>query len=978
MIGTTLAHYRILAELGRGGMGVVYRAHDEKLDRHVALKVLGAHLVNDDRARERFVQEARSAAMLRHDNICDVYDIQETQDGSICIVMPIYDGVSLDSLCGTDAVDADTAVAYLRQIAEGLGAAHDKGLVHRDIKPGNLMVTADGRIRILDFGLAKLTGRKNLTESRTSVGTLAYMSPEQVKGLAVDARTDLWSLGVVMYELLTGARPFEGEYEAATVYNIVNQEPDLDRPTIPDELKPLLRDLLRKNPDERITSARELVRRMSSPSDRSVDGGRPEADRVHRTPTRMVVSAFGLVLILVLIGIGVARYLDSGARTGSDASPQGNLRVVVLPFTTHGSDDSAYMTDAVAKLLSTSLDGLAGLTTVSSHALLAYPGLHESTALSEDLALEAASHFGAGLLVMGDVLEAGDRFRIEASLLSSSDPSAAPVTANVTTGPEDLFSAVDQLATLLVAEREAVTGSERTRTAAQTTSSLEALRAYVEGERAFRSGSYLPAVEAFSRAVDADTAFALAFYRLSMTEERLAWAEASRISAEAAYRHADRLSTREREFLEAVVALRRGETSRAEQMLRSHLRIYPDDAEAWYQLGEILFHGEPLKGGSISSAREPLERALEYDPGDLGALYHLVRIAINENDTDRIDAYASRFVELSPGGERTLELRGLQAVSRRDSLAFASIVEEMRNSPDPFLPIASWSIAVFGRDPASAESIARLMTGADRPAEIRGHGHLELAYLALAQGRGLEARRELETAGAMGNPDAEEAGAWFAVLPFVDSSELELRDYRDAIRSRRGTVVLESNRPSSFFSAHNGIHDILGLYLEGVIAVLQGDVSDSERLADELDRTPGTDGQRSLARQLARGLRARIAAESGDIDSALRLLLEHEIEGWYELTFVSPFYSGSLERFLLAELLVREGRLEEALPWYEGLRENTIAGLVFSGPALLREAMIHNRAGRTVDEQAARDRFEQLWSSADAELRASVVSAYGR
>jgi tetratricopeptide (TPR) repeat protein len=684
---------------------------------------------------------------------------------------------------------------------------------------------------------------------------------------------------------------------------------------------------------------------------------------------------------IILCGLGLAGWwLRPGEAPGGSAALEtgGENVVVVLPFTVLGSEESQYLSDAVARLLSTSIDGTAGLRVVSSHALMGYPGLNSGDAVGQGLAREVAEHFGAGFWLVGDVLEAGDSLRIEATLVNRLDPDTAPVSAKVTAGIDDLFSSVDQLAALLVAEREAGEGSERTRIAAITTSSMEALRAYIEGERAFRAGSYLPAVDAFNRAVEADAEFALAWYRLSMTEERLAWAGASQRSAEAAWQNTQRLPAREREFLEAIVALRRGNTSEAEQMLRNYVRAHPDDPEAWYQLGEILFHGEPLRGGSMTAAREPLEHALFYDPGDLGALYHLVRISIKDGDAARMDSLTDRFLALSPSGGRTLELRALQAAGRSDRAAFETIVQEMRASPDPFLPIAVWSIGVFGQDLAGAEEAARLMAGNDRPKLVRGAGHLQLAYLALAQGRYGETRKQLDQAQQLGDPDAAEARAWLATLPFIPSSVEETESLRGELEAAFGQPSVESPNPSSFFSAQNGVHDLVKLYLQGILASRSGDGEEAIRIATDLENRGATENARGFSRQLAAGVKAQEAFRSGDPAQALNLLSNLEIEGWYELTFVSPYYSGALERFTLAELLVESGRQEEALAWYQGLRENSTAELVFTGPALLREAAIHRQAGREELAGQQTDRFRELWASADPELREAVVARYGQ
>lgn len=697
-------------------------------------------------------------------------------------------------------------------------------------------------------------------------------------------------------------------------------------------------------------------------------------------PPRWVSLRTGVVAsALVIVGVGVGWILRPHVSHSGPSAPNGASEnvVVVLPFTVLGSPKASYLSDAVARLLSSSLDGVAGLRTVSPHALMGYPGLDGETAVTDHIAQQIADHFGAGLWLTGNVFETGDSLRIDALLVDRVSPGGARISASVTTTPQNLFSSVDQLAALLLAEREAEVGSDRTRTAARTTSSINALRAYIDGERAFRAGSYLSAIESFSRAVEADSAFALAFYRLSMAEERVAWAEASRRSAEAAYRHSERLAPRERQFLEAVLALRRGNTSEAEQLLRSHVRAHPDDPEAWYQLGEILFHGEPLRGGSMTAARDPFERTLFYDPGDLGALYHLVRIAIRDEDAARLDTLTRRFIALSPSGERTLELRALQAVSQGQADTFEAILGEMTESPDPFLPIAVWSVAVFGQNPAWAQRIANLMTAPDRPREVRGSGHVQLAFLALAQGRYTDALQRLTQAERLGDPDAEEARVWFSTLPFVPATEHELRAAAAALETRGNARTAESPLASSFFSAHNGVHETVNLYLQGLVA---SRLDDQERVAEivgALDLEGVTAGGRQLARQLAVGVRAQGLKQVGQTDEALRLLSDLEIESWYELTFVSPYYAAAMERFTLAELLLAAGREEEALGWYQGLRDNSVPELVFLGPALLREASIHRRAGRDAVAQQLDARFQDLWASADPDLRQRVRDRHG-
>ena len=224
LLGKTISHYKILDYLGGGGMGRVYRAEDVKLKRIVALKFLPLELTQEPQAKARFIHEAQAASALDHPRIGTIYEINETDDGHMYIAMAYYDGDTLSKKIARGPLSPSEAVEIVAHVAYGLMTAHDKGIVHRDVKPPNIIVTNEGFVKIVDFGLAKLGGATRITKEGTSMGTPAYMSPEQVKGLEVDHRTDIWSLGLILYELMTGKLPFRGDNEMTLLYNIVNEE----------------------------------------------------------------------------------------------------------------------------------------------------------------------------------------------------------------------------------------------------------------------------------------------------------------------------------------------------------------------------------------------------------------------------------------------------------------------------------------------------------------------------------------------------------------------------------------------------------------------------------------------------------------------------------------------------------------------------------------------------------------------------------
>lgn len=265
MIGKTISHYRIIKELGRGGMGIVYEAQDIKLERTVALKFLPPKLTRDAEAKARFIREAKSAAAINHPNICTVYEIDD-YEGASFIAMERIEGQSLKSLMEQGPLKIEMAVDIAAQIAHGLAGAHDKGICHRDIKPANIMVTEEGQVKIMDFGLAKLRDRTVITKDSSTLGTVSYMSPEQGHGDEVGPESDIWSLGVVLYEMVTGKLPFSGEYDVSVMYSIINEQPEPAsrlRPEIPPELEKIIEDTMKKDSRERRSDSFHLYKDLA-------------------------------------------------------------------------------------------------------------------------------------------------------------------------------------------------------------------------------------------------------------------------------------------------------------------------------------------------------------------------------------------------------------------------------------------------------------------------------------------------------------------------------------------------------------------------------------------------------------------------------------------------------------------------------------------------------------------------------------------
>jgi predicted Ser/Thr protein kinase len=315
MIGRTVSHYEILEKLGAGGMGVVYKAHDTKLDRLVALKFLPHHTGATAEDKARFVQEAKSISALDHANICTIYEIDETDDGQMFIAMGYYAGESLAERLKRGPLPVDTAIDFAIQVARGLSKAHASGIIHRDIKPANIIITEDNEVKIVDFGLAKLLDRTKLTREDTTVGTVTYMSPEQAQGHDVDHSSDLWALGVVLYEMLIGKAPFAADHEQAVLYRIINDTipaPSSIRRDLPPALDEFIARCIEKSPDARPESADAFAVALDEVRSSShVAATKPMTPWRGRRLALMLVSVAAIIAILGWIGSQFLRH-DSG------------------------------------------------------------------------------------------------------------------------------------------------------------------------------------------------------------------------------------------------------------------------------------------------------------------------------------------------------------------------------------------------------------------------------------------------------------------------------------------------------------------------------------------------------------------------------------------------------------------------------------------------------------------------------------------
>lgn len=606
-----VGRYEIVSCIGVGGMGAVYRARDTRLEREVALKFLSTHAQAPHGAAEQLLIEARTAASLEHVNVCTVHEIGETEDGRPFIAMALYDGETLRERLRRGPLPAGQAADVARQIARGLGAAHARGIVHRDVKPGNVMLTPDGTVKLLDFGLAQVTD-PGATRLGATPGTLAYMSPEQLRGDAVGAASDLWSLGVVLFEMLVGEHPFSGDSEGAVRQAILGEQPVplfKARPDAPEALQRIVSRLLQKEAAERYSSASDLLtdldRVLAAPDTSSTS----PRDRGSVKWRRALLAAGAVLTIMAAIG--------SLWRQGwlAGAAPAGEVRTIaVLPFTNVSREpEEEYLSDGLTEELIAALSRVRALRVVARTSAFAFKDEARDVR-------EIGRALNVSTVLEGSVQRVGERFRVTVKLTNTADGSRLSSwtydreLAGVLAIQPDL---VTRIAAALEAEP---TTAERQRLARRPTTSHEAFTLYLKGRHFWHQrtrASYERAVEYFKRALAIDPGYAAAHAGLAAVYSQQGMIRA--LSAEEASRRTLQSARRALE-IDAGFA-------EAHSMLGVHLHAHDWNAaaaEREHVLAVALGPGNPtthfLYGnflrstGRVEEAIVHHSRAVELDP----------------------------------------------------------------------------------------------------------------------------------------------------------------------------------------------------------------------------------------------------------------------------------------------------------------------------------------------------------------------------
>jgi serine/threonine protein kinase/tetratricopeptide (TPR) repeat protein len=820
MIGKTISHYKILEKLGEGGMGVVYKAEDTKLKRTVALKFLTPQTLESEEEKAHFVQEAQAAAALEHPNICTIHEIDEA-NGQTFIAMACIDGQTLNERVQAGALKLNDTLDLVIQVAEGLQEAHQKGIVHRDIKPGNIMLTSKGQAKIMDFGLAKLAKAKQAAKTDTTTGTAAYMSPEQAKGEAVDHRTDIWSLGVVLYELLTGKLPFGGEYDKAILYSIMNEEPvpvTHINASIPAELEQIVNKALRKRVEDRYSSVQEMLHDLKQTRKR-LDFGLSEPKKIswkkfRQELLRKTIIIPTVILFVALVAITSVLLLSSR----NELAP---VSVAVLDFENHTQDSS--FAGILSDLLITDLAQSSYVKVLSKERMrdlqhqLGIKTINDSTGfmLSHRAQIQA--------LVLPKIVQIGETFRISASLYDVTTKDLLFAEHVQGKGQDAIFEMIDELSKeirtgLKVMPRE---DTDHYRGLSEvTTSSMEAYKLYSLGRSMHSGDDPLKSIPLVEQAVALDSTFVDAFRALAVLYSNIGDSRNALLNAQ----RAKELSRKRdaTEFLKSVIVEYRVQRNwdQAIEYMKRYLELKPDDVQMHLQLGYDLSRHKKAFVEAIPQFRQVIALDPKNLSGQLGPAYNYLGHAY---------LYLSQFE------------KAMDALKQYKSLA--------PNKPDPLHSMAD-ALSFKGEYRQAIAQYSEIIQ--KYPGFYESYEDIGLAYLAIGKWRdALSAfERYLSTA---------PQGLW-PKGHFLLGRVYFIQD-DTALAQREIEEVLALNPLS--LQAH---------WLRGLIALTSGDDLDSARkemqIMEELMEHPNTLDEIAYYHHL----RGRILLAENKIDEGLEAL----------------------------------------------------------------------------------------------------------
>ncbi len=651
MIGKTISHYKILEKIGEGGMGVIYKAQDTKLDRVVALKFLPTYLSSDATEKERFFHEAKSASALNHPNITTIHAIDEFE-GQVYIVMEYVEGKTLKKSIETEPLSLKKVLDLAIQICDGLAAARDKGIIHRDIKSDNIMETTKGQVKIMDFGLAKLKGATKLTKIGTTLGTAAYMSPEQAQGEEVDHRSDIFSFGVVLYELLTKQLPFKGEHQSAIIYSILNEEPQpvaRYNNQISPKLQEMVEKALAKDREERYQHIEDLqadLRRERKNLEYARTATLTQTPKIQKPvkKNKLILPLAGLAILILILGY-LAFFQKQELITTRSGKP--SMAVLYLQNLSDNKEDE-YFAAGMTEDIITQLSKISGLRVVSRSDVEEFR--NKPTNIKE-----VAKKLNVNYVMEGSVRKYGDKIRITCQLIKAQD--GFHIWAeNYDRKMQDLFAIQADVAKQVAQALEiALAPTEVEKIEKKPTFDVQAYNYYMQGrEYYFASNGDKKtldlAVKMFENALESDSNFALGYAGLSdaYTSYVMFWIDPKRSWLKEAEKAGEKALAIDPNLSEAHRALSRlymmeGKKDLAVKSAKEAVKADPNFGEAWRLLGDWY-----TWLGQFSEAEKALLKVLELKPTEEGVFRSLMILYFLWGNRPKLEEYFNKGIEIQP------------------------------------------------------------------------------------------------------------------------------------------------------------------------------------------------------------------------------------------------------------------------------------------------------------------------------------------